>query len=68
MAANLKNAAAIVGAAESNVIGYPMELTGKRVTSLQHHIEAIRNVCDLTGSPIAEIQGIFSAGWSGELA
>ena len=68
MAANLKNAAAIVGAAESNVIGYPMELTGERVTSLQHHIQAIKNVSEQTGIPIADIQGVFAAGWSGELA
>ena len=68
MAANLKNVAAIVGAAESNVIGYPLELIGKRVTSLQHHIEAIKNVSEQTGIPIADIQGVFSAGWSGELA
>ena len=66
-APNLSNAAAIVGAAESDVIGYPMELVGERVTSLQHHIQAIKNVSTLTGIPIADIQGVFSAGWSGEL-
>ena len=66
-APNLSNAAAIVGAAESDVIGYPMELIGERVTSLQHHIQAIRNVCAQTGIPIADIQGVFSAGWTGEL-
>ena len=64
---NLSNAAAIVGAAESDVIGYPMELIGERVTSLQHHIQAIKNVSTLTGIPIADIQGVFSAGWTGEL-
>ncbi|MYF28100.1 MAG: thiolase, partial [Gammaproteobacteria bacterium] len=67
-AANLSNAAAIVGAAESDVIGYPEDLTGHKVTSLQHHIQAIKNVSVQTGIPIADIQGIFSAGWSGELA
>lgn len=67
MTANLKNAAAIVGAAESNEIGYPEE-RGPKVTSLQHHIEAIKNVCDQTGIPISDIQGIFSAGWSSQLA
>jgi acetyl-CoA acetyltransferase len=57
-------AAAIVGAAEANEIGYPK--TPK--TSLQLHIEAIKNVSDQTGIPIAKIDGIFSAGWSSELA
>ena len=67
MAANLKNAAAIVGAAESNEIGYPEE-RGSKVTSLQHHIEAIKNVSDLTGIPISDIEGVFSTGWSQQLA
>ncbi len=67
MVANLKNAAAIVGAAESNEIGYPEE-RGPKVTSLQHHIEAIKNVTDATGIPISDIDGIFSAGWSSQLA
>ena len=67
MVANLRNAAAIVGAAESNDIGYPSE-RGLKVTSLQHHIEAIKNVSDLTGIPISDIQGVFSAGWSSQLA
>jgi len=67
MVANLKNAAAIVGAAESNEIGYPEE-RGSKVTSLQHHIEAIKNVSDQTGIPISDIDGIFSAGWSSQLA
>ncbi len=67
MAANLKNAAAIVGAAESNEIGYPEE-RGPKVTSLQHHIEAIKNVTDLTGIPISDIEGVFSTGWSQQLA
>ena len=67
MAANLKNAAAIVGAAESNEIGYPEE-RGPKVTSLQHHIEAIKNVSDQTGIPISDIEGVFSTGWSQQLA
>ena len=67
MAAQLKNAAAIVGAAESNEIGYPEE-RGPKVTSLQHHIEAIKNVSDLTGIPISDIEGVFSTGWSQQLA
>ena len=65
---NFKNAAAIVGAAEADVIGYREELTGEKATSLQLHIEAIKNVSTYTGIPISDIQGIFSAGWSGELA
>ena len=57
-------AAAIVGAAEANDIGYPQ--TAK--SSLTLHIEAINNVCEMTGIPIAAIDGIFSAGWSPQLA
>ena len=60
----LSKAAAIVGATEANEIGYPE--TPK--TSLQLHIEAIKNVSDQTGIPISRIDGIFSAGWSSELA
>ncbi|MGD8831329.1 MAG: hypothetical protein PVF57_12065 [Pseudomonadales bacterium] len=67
MAANLRNVAAIVGAAESDDIGYPEERGGK-VSSLMHHIQAIRNVSEYTGIPISDIQGIFSAGWSSQLA
>ena len=57
-------AAAIIGAAEANDIGYPQ--TPK--SSLTLHIEAIKNVCDSTGIPIAAIDGIFSAGWSPQIA
>ncbi len=53
-------AAAIVGAAEANEIGYPS--TPK--TSLQLGIEAIKNVSDQTGIPISRINGVFSAGLS----
>ena len=60
----LSKAAAIVGAAEANEIGYPE--TPK--TSLQLHIEAIKNVSDQTRIPISRIDGIFSANWSSELA
>ena len=66
-AIGLSRAAAIVGAAESNEIGYPEE-RGEKVTSLQHHIEAIKNVSDYTGIPISDIEGVFSAGWSSELS
>ena len=67
MAANLRNAAAIVGAAESNEIGYPEE-RGEKVSSLMHHIQAIKNVSDQTGIPISDIEGVFSAGWSSQLS
>ena len=53
---NLSKAAALVGAAEANEIGYPDEPR----TALQLHIEAIRNVSDYTGIPIADIDGVFS--------
>ncbi len=56
--------AAIIGAAEANDIGYPQ--TPK--SSLTLHIEAINNVCDMTGIPIKAIDGIFSAGWSPQIA
>jgi hypothetical protein len=46
-------AAAIVGAAEANEIGYLQ--TPK--TALPLHIEAIRNVCDQTGIPVSRIDG-----------
>jgi acetyl-CoA acetyltransferase len=64
MPGELSRAAAIVGAAEANEIGY-LE-TPK--TSLQLHIEAIKNVSNQTGIPISKIDGIFSAGWSSELS
>ena len=57
-------AAAIVGAAEADEIGYPT--TPK--SSLVLHMEAIKNVCDQTGIPIKAIEGIFSAGWSPQIA
>jgi len=60
----LSRAAAIIGAAEANEIGYPE--TPK--TALQLHIEAIKNVSDQTGIPISRINGVFSAGWSSELS
>src|SRR5579871_6170607 len=63
MPGELSRAAAIVGAAEANEIGYPA--TPK--TSLQLHIEAIKNVSEQTGIPISKIDGIFSAGWTPEL-
>ena len=64
MPGEASKAAAIIGAAEANDIGYPA--TPK--SSLTLHIEAINNVCEMTGIPIAAIDGIFSAGWSPQLA
>ncbi len=61
---SLSKAAAIVGAAEANEIGYPEEPR----TSLQLHIEAIKNVSEQTGIPISAIDGVFSTGWSPDLA
>ncbi len=54
MPSNPSMAAAIVGAAESNKIGYIEEGT----TSTILHIEAIKNVCDLVGIKPSEIEGI----------
>ncbi|MGD9933294.1 MAG: thiolase [Dehalococcoidia bacterium] len=64
MPGKLSRAAAIIGAAEANEIGYPE--TPK--TAIQLHIEAIKNVSDQTGIPISMIDGIFSAGWSSQIA
>ena len=64
MSHQLSKAAAIVGAAEANEIGYPEEPR----SSLRLHIEAIKNVSDYTGIPISDIQGVFSTAWSSELA
>ncbi|MBT4163121.1 MAG: thiolase [Gammaproteobacteria bacterium] len=61
---SISKAAAIVGAAEANEIGYPDEPR----TSLQLHIEAIKNVSDYTGIPISAIEGVFSTAWSSDLA
>jgi len=64
MPGELSRAAAIIGAAEANEIGYPS--TPK--TALQLHIEAIKNVSEQTGIPISKIDGIFSAGWTPQIA
>ena len=63
MAHPLSKAAAIVGAAEANEIGFLKE----PITSLQLHIEAINNVCQQTGISIRDVEGVFSTGWSTEL-
>jgi acetyl-CoA acetyltransferase len=64
MPGELSRAAAIVGAAEANEIGYPE--TPK--TAMQLHIEAIKNVSEQTGIPISQIDGVFSAGFSSAIA
>ncbi|MGK0173340.1 MAG: acetyl-CoA acetyltransferase [Gammaproteobacteria bacterium] len=63
MPGQLYKKAAIVGAAEANQIGFLKEPK----SSLQLHIEAIKNVSEQTGIPISQIDGVFSAGWSSEL-
>ncbi len=60
----LSRAAAIVGAAEADWIGYPDEPK----TAIQLHISAIKNVSRQTGIPISAIDGIFSAGASSQIA
>ena len=57
-------AAAIVGACESLEIGYPDEPK----TPIQLHMEAIKGVSEQTGIPISDIDGVFSAGMSSEIA
>ena len=63
MAGKLSKTAAIVGAAEANEIGF-LETP---ISSLQLHIEAIKNLSEQTGVPISKIEGVFSTGWSSEL-
>ena len=64
MPGELSRAAAIIGAAEADWIGYPE--TPK--TAMQLHISAIKNVSTQTGIPISAIDGIFSAGFSSAIA
>ena len=64
MPSNPSRCAAIVGASESNKIGYIEEGT----TATLLHIEAIANVCAQTGIKPSEIDGIFSSGFSPQLA
>ncbi len=64
MPGELSRAAAIVGAAEADWIGYPAEPK----TAMQLHISAIKNVSKQTGIPISMIDGIFSAGASSAIA
>jgi acetyl-CoA acetyltransferase len=64
MPGELYKAAAIVGAAESDEIGY----LATPKSALQLHIEAIKNVSNQTGIPIAKIDGVFGAGVSSQIA
>lgn len=64
MPGELSMAAAIVGAAESDAIGY-LE-TPKSALTL--HMEAIKNVSEQTGIPISRIDGVFGAGVSSQIA
>jgi acetyl-CoA acetyltransferase len=64
MPGELSRAAAIIGAAEADWIGYPAEPK----TAMQLHISAIKNVSKQTGIPISMIDGIFSAGFSSAIA
>ena len=59
----LSRAAAIVGAAEADEIGFLAEPK----SSLQLHVEAIKNVSEQTGIPLSRVDGVFSTGWSSEL-
>ena len=56
MPGQLYKSAAIVGAAEANEIGF----LKTPVTSLQLHIEAIKNLSEQTGVPIAKIDGVLA--------
>ncbi|MDO9445386.1 MAG: thiolase [Dehalococcoidia bacterium] len=64
MPTNPSMAAAIVGAAESNKIGYIEEGT----TATMLHIEAIKNACELVGIKPSEIEGIGAPGQASFLA
>ena len=64
MPSELSRAAAIVGAAEADQIGYLPEPK----SSMQLHIEAIHNVSEQTGIPISKIDGIFAPGVASQIA
>ena len=64
MPSELSRAAAIVGAAEANEIGY----LPQPKSSMRLHIEAIKNVSDQTGIPISQIEGIFAPGVASQIA
>jgi len=57
-------AAAIVGAAESDKIGYIEE----GVTNATLHAQAIANVCDQVGIRVQDIEGIFAPSVASQLA
>ena len=64
MPTNPSMAAAIVGAAESNKIGYIEE----GATNFTLFIEAIKNVCDQVGIKPSDIEGIAAPGVANQLA
>lgn len=64
MPTNPSMAAAIVGAAESNKIGYIEE----GATNMTLFIEAIKNVCDQVGIKPSDIEGIAAPGVANQLA
>ena len=64
MPSNPSMSAAIVGAAESDQIGYIEEGTTDQIL----HIQAISNVCAQVGISPSEIEGIFSVGYSTNIA
>ena len=64
MPTNPSMAAAIVGAAESNKIGYIEE----GATNMTLFIEAIKNVCDQVGIKPSDIEGIGAPGYANALA
>jgi acetyl-CoA acetyltransferase len=64
MPSNPSMSAAIVGAAESNEVGYPETPR----TMMQLHIEAINNVCQQTGIKPSQIEAVFSTGTAPQIA
>jgi acetyl-CoA acetyltransferase len=64
MPSDLYKAAAIVGAAESDEIGYMSEPK----SNMRLHIEAIHNVSEQTGIPISQIDGVFAPGVASQIA
>ncbi len=64
MPSNPSMSAAIVGAAEADQIGY----LDSPKTAMMMHIEAIRNVTRQTGIKVSQIEAVFSAGMSPQIA
>ena len=62
---NPSRQAAIVAAAESDEIGY---LEDNPKTSMMLHVEAIRNVTEMAGIKISDIEAVGSPGVAGDVA